>query len=378
MPPDLLTNLKPTSKTATPLCDPRFAFENGKAVSEWLDFVLGKSADPPEFMRRDAPPDRKRPRKKGEGGGPEIEQEAPTGGGAGGGQQQLQHLAAGVGGGQQVCLPPFAAAAPTPPQTAVAFFAGGGGMLPLPNPQHQHQQPTLQPCLTAQQQQQPPSGRFYQSSLASSFPAPPVHSAAAAPTLAADLQSVFSSDPELCRWVTAVPSEQEVAAFSRWAARLRPDAVGDDGGAPDGGLEGAQHAQQGQGRPHQTSTVDALRVLGELALFPVNLRLLEASGIGRAVAELAAGAACQSVREAAARVAARWRGAAAAALAAASRALEEGFACGGGGGLAGLTDVDLELEWMAAMAAGDDEGDEGASGAAAAVEYVVDDGHQVV
>ncbi len=40
-----------------------FTFENGKAVSEWLEYVLGKAAEPPSFMRRDAPPERKRKRK---------------------------------------------------------------------------------------------------------------------------------------------------------------------------------------------------------------------------------------------------------------------------------------------------------------------------
>lgn len=40
-----------------------FCFENGKAVTDWLEYILGKQAEPPSFMRRDAPPERKRKRK---------------------------------------------------------------------------------------------------------------------------------------------------------------------------------------------------------------------------------------------------------------------------------------------------------------------------
>lgn len=38
-------------------------------VTDWLEFVLGKSDQPPSFMRRDAPPERKR-KKKGDRGTP--------------------------------------------------------------------------------------------------------------------------------------------------------------------------------------------------------------------------------------------------------------------------------------------------------------------
>lgn len=41
-----------------------FTFENGKAVTDWLEYVLGRVAEPPAFMRRDAPPERKRKRKR--------------------------------------------------------------------------------------------------------------------------------------------------------------------------------------------------------------------------------------------------------------------------------------------------------------------------
>lgn len=61
-------------------------------VTDWLDFVLGKSDQPPSFMRREGPPERKRKKKLGEGSG---------GGGGGGGSSSRgtppASLAAGGG-----------------------------------------------------------------------------------------------------------------------------------------------------------------------------------------------------------------------------------------------------------------------------------------
>jgi hypothetical protein len=44
------------------------AFESLQ-VTDWLDYVLGKSDQPPSFMRREGPPERKRKKKPGEGSG---------------------------------------------------------------------------------------------------------------------------------------------------------------------------------------------------------------------------------------------------------------------------------------------------------------------
>ena len=72
-----------------------------RQVTDWLDFVLGKSDQPPSFMRREGPPERKRMKKLGEGSG-----------GAGGSSSRgtpPAGLAAGGGGG-----------------SARAAFGGGG------------------------------------------------------------------------------------------------------------------------------------------------------------------------------------------------------------------------------------------------------------
>lgn len=69
------------------------------------------------------------------------------------------------------------------------------------------------------------------------------------------------------------------------------------------------------------------------------MRLLELSGIGLAVASLCSHAPAAVVREEAARVAARWRAAAAAALGRASQVLDESY--GSGGGDSGLGELDF-------------------------------------
>lgn len=81
-------------------------------------------------------------------------------------------------------------------------------------------------------------------------------SPSAAASFATEIESIFGGDPELCRWVTAVPSEGEVTAFRQWAARLRPGAVCDapPPGAPPGSW---------------MSVGDAARVLRELQGYPV-------------------------------------------------------------------------------------------------------------
>lgn len=64
-------------------------------VTDWLDYILGKSEQPPSFMRRNGPPERKRKKKAGErdtSGG----SSRPTG--AMGQLQQYTHSKAGSGG----------------------------------------------------------------------------------------------------------------------------------------------------------------------------------------------------------------------------------------------------------------------------------------
>ena len=144
----------------------------------------------------------------------------------------------------------------------------------------------------------------------------PLLAPAAAPGVASELDAVFEGDPALSSFALAVPSEQEVAAFKAWAARLRPDCVYDEleGGGGGGGV----------------SAADAVAVLSELGAYPASMRLLAASGMAHAVAALARCAGPPRVRATAGSVAAKWRAQAAGALAAASAALGDGFGAAGG------------------------------------------------
>jgi uncharacterized membrane protein YgcG len=76
-------------------------------VTDWLDYVLGKSDQPPSFMRREGPPERKRKKKQGEGSG------------------------RGGGGSSSRGTPPAGLAAAGGGGSARAVFGGGG---PRPGP----------------------------------------------------------------------------------------------------------------------------------------------------------------------------------------------------------------------------------------------------
>ncbi|GBF98621.1 hypothetical protein Rsub_10810 [Raphidocelis subcapitata] len=332
-----------------------FAFENGKAVGEWLDWALGRTDAPPEFMSRGAPPDRRRaagrrPDGDGEEGAPAA---AANGGGAlaapGGVQQYVQPYAqqhAPPGG--FIPLHATAGYAAAAAAGVLSPFGAAGSVLAEHYPvssHHQQQHYQQQHHHAMQLNQHSPAGHAAGPQPSPASAASAAVAAAVASDLpahaAAELAAIFSSDPGLARWVTAAPSQFELQRFRLWACRLRPGAIVDDGSQQ--GWPGGDAGAPRQLPPGALPASEALQALRDLEAYPVTMRLLHATGIARAVAACAApsGGAPAAVRDAAARVAQAWQRAAARAVEVAHAALAAdgeaygGRGGGGGGGIGG-------------------------------------------
>lgn len=127
----------------------------------------------------------------------------------------------------------------------------------------------------------------------------------------AEVRAVFSSEPDLLQWVTAVPTQCDVTTLTSWGDRLRACTISST--APQEALLG--------GTDHNwIHTGEAVKILQMLEMHDISLRLLELSGISRPVAMLRCHPDPQ-IATLAARVTQRWRAIAQAALNRASTAL---------------------------------------------------------
>jgi hypothetical protein len=307
-------------------------------------------------MRREQPPERRRARRAGGAWGAVGPGGKPLEEGPGG--YPVGALGFDVGAEGNGSHEPEAALG-APPAGPQAYYpaAAAGGYLQLPGggaphhsggvgAQHYYHQQQLQQH--QQQYQQPHHQPLYHH--AAAHPAGPAPSPAQARHLAAgpglgaaagvesEVAAVFAGDTALAAWATAEPGAEEVARLRACAVRLRPEAIAGGAGSGGGGASAVGDLW--------TTPDEALRLLRELEAYPVGMRLLDASGVARAVGACAsAGPALPpAVRDAAARVAARWRALAAGALERAVAALDEGGGHGGGGG--GEADLMVDLgDW---------------------------------
>jgi hypothetical protein len=127
----------------------------------------------------------------------------------------------------------------------------------------------------------------------------------------AEVRAVFSSEPDLMQWVTAVPTQRDVTTLTSWGDRLRTATISDT--AP-------QEVMMGVSPLNWMHTGEAIKILQMLEMHDISLRLLELSGISRPVAMLRCHPDPQ-IATLAARVTQRWRAIAQAALNRASQAL---------------------------------------------------------
>eukprot|EP00775_Hariotina_reticulata_P007160 gene7160-7375_t len=334
-----------------------FCFENGKAVTDWLDYVLGKADQPPSFMRREGPPERKRRAKKDPGqrsprarspnmsagrvghallspdgflldpgpGGPLSPGGLPwPQSGMGGAAPPLSHHLRGPLLPEEIPLlghpgygSPFHVGRPPGPAGVAGLGPGaaaGGlaGGMPWQDSAAAGVGGIGLPALRVDPLGLPPAGLRAVVSPPDAPRVPEVHPAlsredmnAAVLAAGAEVRAVFSGDPDLLDWVTQTPPEQLVDDVKACAEQLMYVA---EGTMPDGPAAAQMAAAQ------------ALQIMHKLSQTSVSLRLLELTRICRPVAMLSQHKDTQ-LRDLATRLTQRWRRVAQAAHDCASAAL---------------------------------------------------------